>query len=86
MDAILTADSAHRSALADFERLRAEQKAAGKEVGPLRRAAADPAATPEQLAALDDALAGGSRWPTRSRPPKPRSARPLRHLTMPCCA
>ncbi|MCB9411507.1 MAG: serine--tRNA ligase [Actinobacteria bacterium] len=57
VDALLVADSTHRAQLAEFERLRAEQKALSKDVGRLQRAVREPAATDATRAELDEVMA-----------------------------
>lgn len=57
VDVVLAADAEHRSALAEFERLRGEQNRLSKQVGPLRKAAGAPGATESDAAALADAMA-----------------------------
>jgi seryl-tRNA synthetase len=54
VDAVVAADIAHRTALGEFEDLRAEQKALGKQVGAAQRAAksAGDSQAADQLAAL----------------------------------
>ncbi len=57
VDSLLAADTEHRAQLAEFERLRAEQKSLGKEVGRLQRINRSPEADAGTQTALDEVMA-----------------------------